>query len=65
PNEPIPQGTSSGGSPRRQDTILGDRPAQTRIKSSAKKSLGDQEDASNQGKNDQDEGISFVQDAKI
>nr|GFA09437.1 hypothetical protein [Tanacetum cinerariifolium] len=31
PNEPIPQGTSSGGSPRRQDTILGDRPAQTSI----------------------------------
>nr|GEX64908.1 ribonuclease H-like domain-containing protein [Tanacetum cinerariifolium] len=31
PNEPIPQGTSSGGSPRRQDTILGDRPAQTRV----------------------------------
>nr|GFA32835.1 hypothetical protein [Tanacetum cinerariifolium] len=29
PNEPIPQGTGSGGSPKRQDTILGDRPAQT------------------------------------
>nr|GEV30706.1 hypothetical protein [Tanacetum cinerariifolium] len=29
PNEPIPQGTSSGGSLRHQDTILGDRPAQT------------------------------------
>nr|GEW10771.1 hypothetical protein [Tanacetum cinerariifolium] len=114
----------SGGSPRRQDTILEDRYAQTRferlskqshepplsrslalennttaqdleithlkkrvkrlkkkrksrtlqlkrrlfkfmIKSSAKKSLGDQEDASNQGRNDQDEGISFVQDRKI
>nr|GEU86102.1 hypothetical protein [Tanacetum cinerariifolium] len=37
-----------------------------RIESSAKKSLGDQEDASNQGRNDQDEGISFVQeDAEI
>nr|GEU28733.1 ribonuclease H-like domain-containing protein [Tanacetum cinerariifolium] len=37
-----------------------------RIESSAEKSLGDQEDASNQGRNDQDEGISFVQeDAEI
>nr|GEY50112.1 hypothetical protein [Tanacetum cinerariifolium] len=31
PNEHIPQGTSSGGRPRRQDTILGDTPAQTRV----------------------------------
>nr|GEV23147.1 hypothetical protein [Tanacetum cinerariifolium] len=31
PNEPIPQETSLGGSPRRQDTILGDRSAQTRV----------------------------------
>nr|GEU60315.1 putative reverse transcriptase domain-containing protein [Tanacetum cinerariifolium] len=110
PNEPIPQGTSSGGSPRCQDTILRDKPAQTRferlckqsyepplsrdlgithlkkkvkklekkrmsrtlqlerrlfkvkIESSAKKSLGDQEDASNQERNDQDKGISFVQE---
>nr|GEV98703.1 hypothetical protein [Tanacetum cinerariifolium] len=31
PNEPIHQGTGSGDSPRRQDTILGDRPAQTRV----------------------------------
>ncbi|GJT07983.1 hypothetical protein Tco_0842445 [Tanacetum coccineum] len=29
-NEPIPQGTGSGSDPRHQDTILGDRPAQTR-----------------------------------
>ncbi|GKE22254.1 hypothetical protein Tco_1433766, partial [Tanacetum coccineum] len=29
PNDPFPQGIGSGGSPRRQDTILGDRPAQT------------------------------------
>nr|GEV99292.1 retrotransposon Orf1 [Tanacetum cinerariifolium] len=151
PNEPIPQENGSGGSPRRQDTILGDRPAQTRferlskqsyeppllrvntlgsgednmqlmelmelciklfvrvfalennkiaqdleithlkkrvkklkrrnksrtlqpkgrvykprVESSIKKSLGDQEDASNQERNDRDEGISFVQkDAKI
>nr|GEU99726.1 hypothetical protein [Tanacetum cinerariifolium] len=36
-----------------------------RIEFVAKKSLGDQEDASNQGRNDQDEGISFVQDAEI
>nr|GFB09604.1 hypothetical protein [Tanacetum cinerariifolium] len=147
PNEHIPQGTGSGGSPRRQDTILGDIPAQTRferlskqshkpplsrvntlrseedsmqlmelmelytklsarvlalennntaqdleiihlkkrvkrlekkrksrtprlkrrlfkvrIESSTEKSLGDQEDASNQGRNDQDKGISFVQE---
>ncbi|GJR22661.1 putative ribonuclease H-like domain-containing protein [Tanacetum coccineum] len=100
-NEPIPQGTSSGSGPKRQDTILGDRPAQTRvlaleniktaqnleiinlkkrvkklenkkrartpqlkrrlfkvrIESSAENSLGDQEDASKQGRNgiDQDE----------
>nr|GEU59469.1 putative ribonuclease H-like domain-containing protein [Tanacetum cinerariifolium] len=33
-----------------------------RIESSAEKSLGDQEDASNQGRNDQDKGISFVQE---
>nr|GEW17381.1 hypothetical protein [Tanacetum cinerariifolium] len=95
-----------GGSPRRQDTILGDRPAQTRVlalennktaqdleithpkkrvkrlekkrksktlqlkrrlfkvrrESSTEKSLGDQEDASNQERNDQNEGISFVQE---
>ncbi|GKG31002.1 hypothetical protein Tco_0423490, partial [Tanacetum coccineum] len=28
-NEPIPQGASSGSGPRHQDTILGDRLAQT------------------------------------
>nr|GFA56115.1 hypothetical protein [Tanacetum cinerariifolium] len=33
-----------------------------RIESSAEKSLGDQEDASNQGRIDQDEGIAFVQE---
>ncbi|GJR27187.1 hypothetical protein Tco_1103419 [Tanacetum coccineum] len=92
PNDPFPQGIGLGGIPRRQDTILGDRPAQTRVlaleniktaqdleitnlkkrvkklekkkksrtlqlkrrllkfrlESSAKKSLGDQEDASKQ-----------------
>nr|GFA10076.1 hypothetical protein [Tanacetum cinerariifolium] len=31
PNEPIPQRTGSGGSPRRQDNILRDRPTQTRV----------------------------------
>ncbi|GKD86397.1 hypothetical protein Tco_1357551, partial [Tanacetum coccineum] len=109
-NEPIPQGTGSGSGPKRQDTILGDRPAQTRvlalenvktaqdleitslknrvkkleknkktrtpqlkrrlfkvrIESSVDKSLGDQEDASKQGRNiaesDQNEEISFVQE---
>ncbi|GKB04765.1 putative ribonuclease H-like domain-containing protein [Tanacetum coccineum] len=30
-NEPIPQGTSLGSGPRRQNTILGDRPAQTKF----------------------------------
>ncbi|GJT87719.1 hypothetical protein Tco_1069436 [Tanacetum coccineum] len=30
-NEPIPQGTSSGSGPKRQDTILGDMSAQTRL----------------------------------
>ncbi|GJX06775.1 hypothetical protein Tco_0194707 [Tanacetum coccineum] len=29
--EPIPRGTGLGSGPRRQDTILGDRPAQTRV----------------------------------
>ncbi|GJR17086.1 hypothetical protein Tco_0965613 [Tanacetum coccineum] len=64
PNDPFPQGTGSGGSPRHQDTILGDRPAQTRIESSAEKSLGDQDDASKQGRNeiDQDEEISWFQE---
>ncbi|GKD25934.1 hypothetical protein Tco_1232148, partial [Tanacetum coccineum] len=37
-NEPIPQGTSSGSGPRRQDTILGDRPAQTRFERLSKQS---------------------------
>ncbi|GJT61197.1 retrovirus-related pol polyprotein from transposon TNT 1-94 [Tanacetum coccineum] len=30
-NEPIPQGTGSGSGPKHQDTILGDRPTQTRV----------------------------------
>ncbi|GJT49854.1 retrovirus-related pol polyprotein from transposon TNT 1-94 [Tanacetum coccineum] len=30
-NEPIPQGTGSGSGPRCQDTILEDKPAQTRV----------------------------------
>ncbi|GKB87146.1 hypothetical protein Tco_0959418 [Tanacetum coccineum] len=30
-NEPLPHGTGSGSGPRRQDTILGGRPAQTRV----------------------------------
>nr|GEY18771.1 hypothetical protein [Tanacetum cinerariifolium] len=38
PNEPIPQGTSSGGSLRRQNTILADRPAQTRFERLSKQS---------------------------
>nr|GEW62922.1 hypothetical protein [Tanacetum cinerariifolium] len=38
PNEPIPQGTGLGGSPKRQDTILGDRHAQTRFERSSKQS---------------------------
>ncbi|GKD05724.1 hypothetical protein Tco_1180698 [Tanacetum coccineum] len=37
-NEPIPQRTSSGSGPRRQDTILGDRPAQTRFERLSKQS---------------------------
>nr|GEZ50008.1 hypothetical protein [Tanacetum cinerariifolium] len=126
PNEPIPQGTGSGGSPRRQDTILRDRPAQTRFEKLSKlchkpplsrvNTLGSREDSMQlmelmglctklsarvldlennktaqdlkithlkkrvkrlekkrksrtpqlKGRrNDQDEGISFVQDAKI
>nr|GEV40832.1 putative ribonuclease H-like domain-containing protein [Tanacetum cinerariifolium] len=38
PNEPIPQGTGSGGSLRCQDTILGDRPNQTRFERLSKQS---------------------------
>ncbi|GJY75069.1 hypothetical protein Tco_0479500 [Tanacetum coccineum] len=37
-NEPIPQGTGSGSGPRHQDTILGDRPAQTRFERLSKQS---------------------------
>ncbi|GKE09792.1 hypothetical protein Tco_1413343 [Tanacetum coccineum] len=37
-NEPIPQGTGLGSGPRRHDTILGDRPAQTRFESLSKQS---------------------------
>ncbi|GKA07485.1 hypothetical protein Tco_0686709 [Tanacetum coccineum] len=37
-NEPLPQRTSSGSGPRRQDTILGDRPAQTRFERLSKQS---------------------------
>ncbi|GKE87436.1 hypothetical protein Tco_1564911 [Tanacetum coccineum] len=38
PNDPFPQGIGSGGSPRHQDTILGDRPAQTRFERLSKQS---------------------------
>ncbi|GJZ85743.1 retrovirus-related pol polyprotein from transposon TNT 1-94 [Tanacetum coccineum] len=37
-NKPIPQGTGSGSGPRRQDTIFGDRPAQTRFERLSKQS---------------------------
>ncbi|GKA21051.1 hypothetical protein Tco_0701040 [Tanacetum coccineum] len=37
-NEPIPQGTGSSSGPRHQDTILGDRPAQTRFERLSKQS---------------------------
>ncbi|GKD13692.1 hypothetical protein Tco_1198099, partial [Tanacetum coccineum] len=38
PNDLFHQGIGSGGSPRRQDTILGDRPAQTRFERLSKQS---------------------------
>ncbi|GKC09015.1 hypothetical protein Tco_1000625 [Tanacetum coccineum] len=38
PNDLFPQGIGLGGSPRRQDTILGDRPAQTRFERLSKQS---------------------------
>ncbi|GJX16177.1 hypothetical protein Tco_0217009 [Tanacetum coccineum] len=38
PNDPFPQEISSGGSTRCQDSILGDRPTQTRFKSLSKQS---------------------------
>ncbi|GJR31905.1 putative ribonuclease H-like domain-containing protein [Tanacetum coccineum] len=60
PNDPFPQGIGSGGSPRRQDTILGDRPAQTRFERLSKQSndlplsivniLGSREDSMTQQK---------------
>ncbi|GKD03861.1 hypothetical protein Tco_1178835 [Tanacetum coccineum] len=37
-NEPIHQGTGSGSGPKLQDTILGDRPAQTRFERLSKQS---------------------------
>ncbi|GJX13592.1 hypothetical protein Tco_0205350 [Tanacetum coccineum] len=37
-NEPIPQETGSGSGPRNQDTILGDKPAQTRFERLSKQS---------------------------
>ncbi|GJY74605.1 hypothetical protein Tco_0479036 [Tanacetum coccineum] len=37
-NDPFPQGIGSGGSPMCQDTILGDRPVQTRFKRLSKQS---------------------------
>ncbi|GKB43577.1 ribonuclease H-like domain-containing protein [Tanacetum coccineum] len=37
-NEPIPQRTGLGSGPKRQDTILGDRPAQTRFERLSKQS---------------------------
>ncbi|GJX22751.1 putative ribonuclease H-like domain-containing protein [Tanacetum coccineum] len=52
-NEPSSLGTSSGSGPRCQDTILGDAEAQTRsaqVISFDEASLGDQEDASKQGR---------------
>ncbi|GKB73362.1 hypothetical protein Tco_0934774, partial [Tanacetum coccineum] len=38
PNDPFPQEIGSGGSSRRQDTILGDRPAQNRFERLSKQS---------------------------
>ncbi|GJZ73121.1 hypothetical protein Tco_0637267 [Tanacetum coccineum] len=63
PNEPSSIGTSSGGDPRRQDT-MGDTIAQTRTDSSDDEAtLGDQEDASKQGRKihdiDADEDITL------
>nr|GEV13601.1 putative ribonuclease H-like domain-containing protein [Tanacetum cinerariifolium] len=37
-NEPIPKGTGLGSGPRRQNTILGERPAQTRFEMLSKQS---------------------------
>nr|GFB46632.1 hypothetical protein [Tanacetum cinerariifolium] len=54
------------GKKRKSRTLqLKRRLFKVRIESSAEKSLGDQEDASNKGRNDQDERISFVYDAEI
>ncbi|GJW46526.1 hypothetical protein Tco_0078172 [Tanacetum coccineum] len=64
PNEPSFPGTSSGGGPRRQET-MGDTVAQTRVESSRdEESFG--EDASKQGRRitdiDDDEDITLVND---
>ncbi|GJR92579.1 hypothetical protein Tco_0264753 [Tanacetum coccineum] len=37
-NKPFPQGTGSGSGPKRQDIILGDKPAQTRFERMSKQS---------------------------
>nr|GEY27016.1 hypothetical protein [Tanacetum cinerariifolium] len=86
PNEPIPQGTGSGGSPRRQDTywgtdllILGLRGclnspmnhlSQELTHMEVGRTVGKEEKVKNstpqeEGRNDLDERISFVQDAEI
>ncbi|GKC82806.1 putative ribonuclease H-like domain-containing protein [Tanacetum coccineum] len=63
-NEPIPQGTSSVEKKKKERTLqLKRRLFKVRIESSVEKSLGDQEDASKQGRNeDQDEDISWFQE---
>ncbi|GKF12061.1 hypothetical protein Tco_0049987 [Tanacetum coccineum] len=71
-NEPIPQGTGSGSGPRRQDTIMGDILAQTRVLALENvktahdleiTSLKKREDVSKQGRNkDQDEDTSWFQE---
>ncbi|GKE26268.1 hypothetical protein Tco_1441652, partial [Tanacetum coccineum] len=56
PNDPFPQEISSGGSPMRQDTILGDTPTQNRLIKKGRKIAAI----------DQDPSISLVQhDAEI
>ncbi|GJU85083.1 putative ribonuclease H-like domain-containing protein [Tanacetum coccineum] len=71
PNEPSSLGTSSGGGPRRQDT-MGDiisRTRSARVISSDEASLGDQEDSSKQGRKiddiDKDVEITLVDENSV
>nr|GEV61687.1 hypothetical protein [Tanacetum cinerariifolium] len=65
PNEPIPQSQEVGKEEKVKNSITQEEVIQSQESLLLKKSLDDQKGASNQKRNDQDEGISFVQDVEI